>query len=119
MGSPVGTPCTPSFNAKGGPSAKGYGAIALVDAYDNPNAASDLAAFSTHFGLPAAKFVKVFANGNGACAAPPADARLALEESLDIEWAHVFAPNADRSGVEACSNSYADLVYAASRWRST
>jgi kumamolisin len=112
VGSPVGTPCTPSFNAKGGPSAKGYGAIALVDAYDNPNAASDLAAFSTHFGLPAAKFVKVFANGNGACAAPPADAGWALEESLDIEWAHVFAPNAAIVLVEACSNSYADLVYA-------
>jgi subtilase family serine protease len=112
VGSPTGTPCQPSFNAKGGPSAKGQGAIALVDAYDNPNAASDLAEFSAHFGLPAANFVKVLANGNGSCKTPPADAGWALEESLDIEWAHVFAPNAAIILVEACSNSTADLVYA-------
>jgi subtilase family serine protease len=36
----------------------------------------------------------------------------ALEESLDIEWAHVFAPNAQIVLVEACSNSVTDLVFA-------
>jgi subtilase family serine protease len=106
------TACTPSFTAKGGPSAAGYGAIALVDAFDNPDAATDLAQFSSHFGLPSAKFVKVFANGNGSCKTVPANAGWALEESLDIEWAHVFAPSAAIILVEACSNSTADLLYA-------
>jgi kumamolisin len=111
VGSPS-TPCTPSFNAKGGPSAAGYGAIALVDAYDNPDAATDLANFSSHFGLEAANFKKIYANGNGSCKTPPANADWALEESLDIEWAHVFAPKAAIILVEACSNSDADLFYA-------
>jgi subtilase family serine protease len=35
-----------------------------------------------------------------------------LEESLDIEWAHVMAPKATIILVEACSNSYTDLLYA-------
>lgn len=111
----VGSPseaCTPSFNAKGGPSAAGAGAIALVDAYDNPDAAKDLANFSSHFGLAGAKFEKIYANGNGSCKTPPANADWALEESLDIEWAHVFAPKAAIILVEACSSSYADLFYA-------
>ena len=37
--------------------------IAIVDAFDDPNAATDLATFSTQFGLPAANFSKVFASG--------------------------------------------------------
>jgi hypothetical protein len=107
------TDCVPSFTATGGPSAAGAGtAIALVDAYDNPNAATDLATFSSHFGLPAATFVKLYANGNGSCTTPAANAGWALEESLDIEWAHVFAPSAAIILVEACSNSTSDLVYA-------
>lgn len=112
VGSPSGTPCKPSFNAKGGPSALGYGAIAIVDAFDNPDAAKDIAEFTSHFGLPEANFVKIYANGNGSCNTPAANADWALEESLDIEWAHVFAPNAAIVLVEACSNSSADLIYA-------
>jgi subtilase family serine protease len=106
------TPCIPSFNAKGGPSSAGYGAIALVDAYDNPDAASDLANFDSHFGLAAASFTKIYANGNNSCKTPPANADWSIEESLDIEWAHVFAPKAAIVLVEACSNSYSDLFYA-------
>ena len=44
--------CIPNYNAgSGGPTAAGYGAIALVDAFDNPDAASDLAAFDSYWGL--------------------------------------------------------------------
>jgi len=106
------TACIPSFTATGGPSAAGHGAIALVDAYDNPHAASDLAGFDTHFGLPAATFTKIWANGNGSCKTVPVNDSWALEESLDIEWAHVFAPNAAIVLVEACSDSTGDLLYA-------
>lgn len=108
--------CTPgAFSAaanSGGPKSGGWGAIALVDAYDNPDAASNLAAFSSYLGLPTANFVKVYANGNGSCSTPPSDPGWGLEESLDIEWAHAMAPDATIILVEACSSSYTDLLYA-------
>jgi len=97
-----------------GPSAAGWGAIALVDAYNNPDAASDLTTFDKYWGLPAAKFVKIYANGNGSCSTPANNVDWSGEESLDIEWAHVFAPNAVIVLVEACSSSNKDLYYAES-----
>jgi len=105
-------PCKPDINSPGGPQLGGWGAIAIVDAYDNPYAAGELATFDAHFGLPAANFVQVYANGNGSCTTPPFNAGWGLEESLDIEWAHVMAPKATIILVEACSNSYTDLLYA-------
>jgi len=42
----------------------GSGAIALVDAFDDPNAASDLALFSLIFGLPPADLTVVYASGS-------------------------------------------------------
>jgi kumamolisin len=90
----------------------GWGAIALVDAFDDPSAANDISVFSNLFGLPAASFTKVYANGNGDCSTPPANSGWALEEALDIEWAHAMAPSAQIYLVEACSNSNTDLFYA-------
>lgn len=113
VGSPASAGCIPNYNSgSGGPTAAGYGAIALVDAYDNPDAVSDLAAFDSYWGLPAVTFVKVYANGNGSCSTPPADAGWSVESSLDIEYAHVFAPEAAIILVEACSSSWTDLLYA-------
>jgi subtilase family serine protease len=109
--SPNSSGCVP-FAVAGGPSAAGYGAIAIVDAFDNPNAASDVTTFNAQWPLAATSFTKIYANGNGSCTTPPPNAGWALEESLDIEWAHVFAPSAAIILVEACSNSYADLFYA-------
>ncbi len=107
--------CVPTnnktYNAKGGSRA-----IAIVDAYDNPTAAADLKYFSKFFGLPSPgpnfTFIKVYANGNGSCGVPPYNSGWALESALDIEWAHAMAPSAVLILVEACSNSYADLMYA-------
>jgi kumamolisin len=90
----------------------GWGAIALVDAFDDPTAATDISTFSSHFGVPAATFTKVYANGNGDCSTPPPNSGWALEEALDIEWAHAMAPSAKIYLVEACSNSNKDLFYA-------
>jgi kumamolisin len=109
--SPSTAGCIPNVTG-GGPTALGYGAIAIVDAYDNPDAASDVAIFNAQWPLAATSFTKIYANGNGDCATPPANTGWALEESLDIEWAHVFAPNAAIILVEACSSSYTDLFYA-------
>ncbi len=113
VASPNSSGCIPNYSSgSGGPIAAGYGAIALVDAFDNPNAASDLAAFDSYWGLLPANFVKVYANGNGSCSTPPADAGWSVESSMDIEYAHVFAPNAAIILVEACSSSWTDLLYA-------
>ena len=55
--------CNPSGGGKDHASG-GWGAIALVDAYDDPRAASDLAFFDTYWGLPKASFKVVYANSS-------------------------------------------------------
>jgi kumamolisin len=82
--------------------------IAVVDAYDAPNAASDLAAFSTQFGLPAANLQVIYASG----AKPAYNAGWEIEESLDVQWAHAIAPEARIVLVEAASNNNNDLLAA-------
>ncbi len=83
--------------------------IAIVDAFDDPNAAADLGAFSAQFGLPFSetKFQVVYAGGTE----PPIDPTggWEVEESLDIEYAHAMAPNATLYLVEAKSNFNSDL----------
>ena len=108
---PAYTGCNPATGGALHP-VGGWGAIALVDAFDDPAAATDISTFSSHFGLPAANFTKVYANGNRGCSTPPGDTGWALEEALDIEWAHAMAPSAKIYLVEACSNSNTDLFYA-------
>jgi subtilase family serine protease len=96
--------------------AAGFGkTIAIVDAYDDPTAESDLAVFNTTFGLPACTtangcFTKV--NQTGGTSYPRRDAGWALEISLDIQWAHAIAPGAKILLVEASSNSFANLLAA-------
>jgi kumamolisin len=96
---PYGTTANPSGGSR---------AIAIVDAYDTPTAANDLAHFSAQFGLPAANFQVVYASGKK----PAYDGGWALEASLDIEWAHAMAPSARIYLVEAASNSFTDLFNA-------
>ncbi len=117
---PVYAGCNPATGGTNHPIG-GWGAVVLVDAYDNPNAASDLAYFSSHFGLAVASFKKVYANTsfgtlNGMTAScsgtPPGDTGWGLEEDLDIQWAHAMAPAAKVVLVEACSSSFADLLFA-------
>jgi len=108
---PAYTGCNPATGGTRHP-VGGWGAIAIVDAFDNPYAAAELATFDAAYGLPAATFVQIYANGNGACSVPPFNAGWGLEESLDIEWAHVMAPSAVILLVEACDNSNTNLYYA-------
>jgi kumamolisin len=84
--------------------------IAIVDAYDDPEAASDLAYFSGQFGLPlsASQFSVVYASGQEPKEDPTGEWE--LEESLDIEYAHAMAPKAQIVLVEAASNSLSDLL---------
>jgi kumamolisin len=86
----------------------GSTAVAIVDAYDDPGAAKDLAKFSKQFGLPPATFQVVFATGTR----PFNDPGWEIEESLDVQWAHAMAPAAKLYLVEAASNSFYDLLTA-------
>jgi kumamolisin len=100
-------------SAYGLASTGGSGVIAIVDAYDDPNAVNDFNVFASQFGLPqetgsGSVFQVVFAGGTR----PKSNGGWAQEESLDFEWAHALAPNAKIVLVEAASNSNANL-YAA------
>lgn len=107
--------CNPNTGGTRHPSG-GSGAIVIVDAYDNPDAATDISTFSTQFGLPAAAFTQFYCVSGGTCATsnppPPVNTSWGLEEALDIEWAHAMAPSAQIYLVEAASNSLADLLNA-------
>jgi len=100
--------CNPNLTTRnpGG----GSGVIAIVDAFDDPSAVSDLAAYSAQFGLAPANLTVVYAGGT----APPADPTggWELEESLDIEMAHAMAPGAHLYLVEANSDLALDLYSA-------
>ncbi len=88
----------------------GSGTIVLVDAYDDPSAAADLATFSAQWGLPAANFTKQYASGTkpaNACASGWEG-----EEALDVQWAHAMAPKAHIVLMEAASSSTNDLFAA-------
>jgi subtilase family serine protease len=89
--------------------------IAIVDAYDDPTAESDLNVFSQQYGLPPCTtangcFQKV--DQNGGTSYPRTDAGWALEISLDIQWAHAIAPGAKILLVEAKTNSFTNLLAA-------
>jgi kumamolisin len=119
---PTYTGCSPANGGTNHPTG-GWGAIALVDAYDDPTAASDLAEFDTYYGLPSATFTVVYANSsfgslNGlsaSCSGTPANGNIYgwdIEAALDTEWAHAMAPSAHIYLIEACSDFLPDLLFA-------
>jgi subtilase family serine protease len=133
-----GTPATQPLPAGYGPAQflKAYGltgtaagakrpVIAIVDAYDDPNIASDLATYDSTFGIPALPncsasiasssvscFKKVSQKGNTSY--PSSDAGWSLEISLDVEIAHATCENCSILLVEANSSTYANLMTAES-----
>ena len=89
--------------------------VAIVDAYDDPTAESDLGVFDSQYVLPACTtangcFKKV--DQRGGTTYPRKDSGWALEISLDIQWAHAIAPGAKILLVEADSNSFTNLLAA-------
>jgi kumamolisin len=98
----------PIATSKTLPSTKGWGAIALVDAFDNPQAVNDVKAFAKQFGIKKYSFKQVYATGHK----PQFNAGWALEEALDIEMAVAMAPMAKIYLVEAATNNNSDLYFA-------
>ena len=101
------------------PSGPGSGrTVAIVDAYDDPNAASDLATYRSTFGLPACTtangcFTKV--NQNGGTSPPSPDSGWAAEISLDLDMVSAICPHCHILLVEASSAELSDLGSAVNR----
>jgi subtilase family serine protease len=92
--------------------------VAIVDAFDDPTAESDLAQYRSFYGLPACTtangcFRKV--NQNGGTTPPPSDVGWAEEISLDVDMVSAICPNCHILLVEATSNSLANLAAAVNR----
>jgi subtilase family serine protease len=88
--------------------------VAIVDAYDDPNALSELNAFDAHYGLPketTASFRKVNEYGK-ASPLPKADAGWAGEIALDIQSVRAVCHHCKILLVEANAPSNADLATA-------
>ncbi|MEO9262573.1 MAG: peptidase S8 [Candidatus Baltobacteraceae bacterium] len=87
--------------------------IAIVDAYDDPNAEADLSHYRKYFGLPQCTssngcFKKV--NQSGASGSfPGPDTGWSGEISLDLDAASAACPTCRIALVEASSNSWQDL----------
>ena len=92
--------------------------IAIVDAYNDPNIISDANTFNTQFGLQqfnvsGGPTLQVL-NESGGTSLPSNSSTGGwdIEESLDVEWAHSIAPQANIILFEANSASYFDLLSA-------
>ena len=104
-------------------SAVGNGAgqtIAIVDAYNDPNIAADLATYDATFGLAAPPSFSVVNQTGGStlpadrpneCAGPN-NVDWEFEESIDVEWAQCIAPGANIVLVEANTDQNTDLYSA-------
>ncbi len=100
-------------------SAAGSGQIiAIVDAYHDPYALSDLNKWNAQYGYPQLPKCTSLSQ-SGACfqqsdpqGTPSVNSGWVLEESLDIEWAHAEAPGAKIVLVEAASSSDSNLFAA-------
>jgi hypothetical protein len=94
--------------------------IAIVDAYNDPDIISDANTFSSQFGLPQFNgsgdpTLKVLNETGGTSLPSNASAGgWDIEESLDVQWAHSIAPDANIILFEANSASYSDLLTAVS-----
>jgi subtilase family serine protease len=95
-------------------STKGAGqTVAIVDAYDDPNAESDLGVYRSTYGLPACTtsngcFKKVNQKGQQSNY-PSGDEGWGLEISLDIQMISAGCPKCNILLVEADEASFADL----------
>jgi N-acetylneuraminic acid mutarotase len=110
---PDGYSPTDLRSAYGLPADGGAGAtIAVVDAFDNPNAEADLAVYRAQYGLPACTsdngcFRKV--DQRGGAGYPASDEGWAAEISLDLDMVSAVAPQAHIVLVESDSSLSDDL----------
>jgi subtilase family serine protease len=82
--------------------------VAVVDAFDNPNVAADLATYRTQFGLAAANFTKYNQLGQ-TNNYPSGSVGWGVEIDLDVEMVSASCPNCTIDLIEATSAGWADL----------
>lgn len=86
--------------------------VAIVDAYNDPTAASDLAVYRSQYGLPpctVASGCLRITNQTGRSKLPRTNAGWATEISLDLDMVSAACPACKILLVEATSNSFANL----------
>jgi subtilase family serine protease len=87
--------------------------VAIVDAYNDPNAAADLAVYRSQYGLPACTVasgcLKIVSQTGSTTSLPRTNAGWATEESLDLDMVSAIAPNAHIILVEASSATTTNL----------
>lgn len=92
--------------------ASGTPTVAIVDAFSDPNLASDLSSYRSHFGLPACTTSSGclrIVNQTGGTRLPRSDTGWGLEESLDVDMVSAICENCHILVVEASSASFANL----------
>ncbi len=89
----------------------GTAKIAIVDAFASPNAASDLAAYRSQFGLGTASFTQVNQTG-GPITTVSGDVGWGHEEMLDLDMASAICPGCPLLYIGSKSNSFTDLAAA-------
>jgi subtilase family serine protease len=99
------------------PAARGSGeTVAVVDAFDDPNAESDLAVYRSTYGLPpctvASGCLQKLNEEGQTGDYPPENAGWALEISADLDMVSAACPNCHIELVEADTNSIGDLAVA-------
>jgi subtilase family serine protease len=103
-----------AYNLQGVVGTGGVGkTVAIVDAYDDPNAERDLAQYRSHFGLPPCTtangcFRKVNQTGSRV-GLPAPNSGWAQETSLDLDMVSAICPRCKILLVEARSASFGDL----------
>ncbi|MGP0066177.1 MAG: peptidase S8 and S53 subtilisin kexin sedolisin [Isosphaeraceae bacterium] len=91
-----------TFTSPSGSTIQGDGSgqtIALIEEYHDPHIQSDLKTFDSQYHLPAASLTVVNQAGN------QTNNSWALEEAMDVEYAHAIAPGARILVVEAAPSS--------------
>ena len=91
-----------------GISGSGSTLVAIVDAYASPNAAADLAAYRSQFGLGTAKLTQVNESG-GSISSVRGNTGWGSEEMLDLEMVSSMCPTCSILYVGASSTSFTDL----------
>jgi len=95
-----------AYDLPGGSMGSGQ-TVAIVDAFDDPNAESDLATYRSYWGLPACTtangcFAKV--DQNGGSNYPTADSDWGIEISLDLDAVSAACPNCHILLIEAAND---------------
>lgn len=92
---------------------KGTGQIvAIVDAYDNPSVASDLATYRSQFGLPPANFTKYNQEGQQGYYPKGDPGHWGVEIDLDVQIASAACPNCTIYLIEANDDSAGNMAIA-------